>query len=96
MIVVIALFLNRIWVNDLVGHIMTLPIIYPFHAWRILHNYHHKHTNKLDVDNAWAPFTPETYDNCSPAIQWLYRRMRGWFWGVWFNYTLGKTTLYLE
>lgn len=74
-------FSNRIWVNDLVGHVMTLPIIYPFHAWRILHNYHHKHTNKLDVDNAWLPFTPETYDNCSRTIQWLYRQMRGWFWG---------------
>jgi acyl-lipid omega-6 desaturase (Delta-12 desaturase) len=73
-------FSNRIWVNDLVGHIMTLPIIYPYHAWRILHNFHHKHTNKLDVDNAWAPFTTSTFNDCSPTLQWFYRRMRGWFW----------------
>ncbi|MEL7008994.1 MAG: fatty acid desaturase [Cyanobacteria bacterium J06588_4] len=74
-------FSNRIWVNDLVGHAMTLLIIYPYHAWRLLHNHHHRHTNKLDVDNAWSPFTPETYDNASPVLRWLYRRMRGWFWG---------------
>lgn len=74
-------FSNRLWVNDLVGHIMTLPIIYPYHAWRILHNHHHQHTNNLEQDNAWTPFTPEVYDNASPLMQWLYRRMRGWFWG---------------
>ena len=73
-------FSNRIWVNDLVGHLMTLPLMYPYHAWRILHNYHHKHTNKLNVDNAWAPFTVQTFDNCTFIVQWLYRRMRGWFW----------------
>jgi acyl-lipid omega-6 desaturase (Delta-12 desaturase) len=73
-------FANRIWVNDLVGHVMTLPLIYPFHAWRILHNHHHKHTNKLGVDNAWDPFTTETYDNAPGAIKWLYERMRGKFW----------------
>ena len=25
-------FSNRIWVNDLVGHLLFLPLIYPFHA----------------------------------------------------------------
>ena len=73
-------FSSRIWVNDFVGHIVTLPLAYPYHAWRILHNFHHKHTNKLDVDNAWAPWTTHSFDNSSVALQWLYRRMRGWFW----------------
>ncbi|GAB4529091.1 MAG: fatty acid desaturase [Pleurocapsa sp.] len=75
-------FSNRIWVNDMVGHIMTLPLIYPFHAWRILHNHHHKHTNKLNVDNAWNPFTTERFDRSSPILQWFYRRVRGKFWWV--------------
>ena len=73
-------FSNRIWVNDLVGHLMMLPTIYPYHAWRILHNHHHKHTNKLEVDNAWDPFTPETYNSFSPVLQWWYRRLRSRFW----------------
>ncbi|HIK09856.1 MAG TPA: fatty acid desaturase [Oscillatoriaceae cyanobacterium M33_DOE_052] len=73
-------FANRKWINDLVGHIMFLPLIYPFHSWRLLHNHHHKHTNKLGVDNAWDPFTNEYYQDLSPTVQWLYRRMRGRFW----------------
>lgn len=75
-------FSSRIWVNDLVGHLMFLPTIYPYHAWRILHNHHHKHTNKLEVDNAWDPFTSETYDSFSPNLQWWYRRLRSRFWWV--------------
>ncbi|MDJ0636773.1 MAG: fatty acid desaturase [Xenococcaceae cyanobacterium MO_188.B29] len=75
-------FSNRNWVNDLVGHVMTLPLMYPFHAWRILHNHHHKHTNKLKVDNTWDPFTTDLYDNSSFMMRWGYRRMRGRFWWI--------------
>lgn len=75
-------FSNQTWVNDWLGHIMFLPLIYPFHAWRILHNHHHKHTNKLEVDNAWDPFTPEFYANFPPLLKWGYQRMRGWFWWI--------------
>jgi len=30
-------FAKQRWVNDLVGHLFMLPLIYPFHSWRILH-----------------------------------------------------------
>ena len=73
-------FARRKWVNDLVGHLALLPLIYPFHSWRILHNHHHAHTNKLGEDNAWEPFLPEFYDNFGSVGRWLYRRMRGRFW----------------
>lgn len=33
-------------VEDIVGTIMFMPIIYPFEPWRIKHNAHHAHTNK--------------------------------------------------
>lgn len=75
-------FANRRWVNDLLGHVMMLPLIYPFHSWRILHNYHHAHTNKLDEDNAWQPFKPEFYDSLSSVGKWGYQAMRGRFWWV--------------
>lgn len=75
-------FAKRRWVNDLVGHIFMLPLIYPFHSWRILHNYHHTHTNKLDEDNAWQPFQPEFYASLGKLGQWGYRLMRGKFWWV--------------
>lgn len=73
-------FAKRRWVNDWVGHILMLPLIYPFHSWRILHNYHHVHTNELLVDNAWQPWTPENYAKASPLLQAVYRALRGWFW----------------
>ena len=75
-------FSNQNWVNDLVGHLMFLPLIYPFHSWRILHNHHHKHTNKQGVDNAWDPFTPESYENFSSGVKWFYQLMRGRFWWI--------------
>ena len=73
-------FAKKRWVNDWVGHVFMLPIIYPFHSWRILHNFHHTHTNKLDVDNAWQPCRPESYDALDPTIRGGYRALRGYFW----------------
>jgi omega-6 fatty acid desaturase (delta-12 desaturase) len=73
-------FAKRRWVNDWVGHILMLPLIYPFHSWRILHNHHHVHTNKLMVDNAWHPWTLEDYMTAFPLLRMLYRAMRGRVW----------------
>ena len=75
-------FAKRRWVNDLVGHVLMMPLIYPFHSWRILHNFHHTHTNKLDVDNAWQPFQPEFYDSVGRMVRWGYTTLRGRFWWV--------------
>ncbi len=73
-------FAKRRWVNDWVGHIMMLPLIYPFHSWRILHDYHHVHTNELHVDNAWQPWTVEAFEGASPALQAFYQALRGRLW----------------
>jgi omega-6 fatty acid desaturase (delta-12 desaturase) len=73
-------FSRKAWVNDLVGHLAFLPLIYPFHSWRILHNHHHRYTNNMDEDNAWAPFTTELYDSCPAFIQSIYRATRGRLW----------------
>ncbi|MDJ0727432.1 MAG: fatty acid desaturase [Prochloraceae cyanobacterium] len=73
-------FSNSNRINDLVGHIALIPLMYPFHAWRILHDRHHKHTNKLGIDNAWDVFTTEFYESLPTLVQWGYRRMRGRFW----------------
>ncbi|MES1022040.1 fatty acid desaturase [Gloeocapsa sp. BRSZ] len=75
-------FAKRRWVNDLVGHVFMLPLIYPFHSWRLLHNHHHLHTNKLDIDNAWQPFRPEIYASSDKFTQWGYRLVRGRFWWI--------------
>lgn len=73
-------FAKRRWVNDLVGHLFMMPLIYPFHCWRILHNHHHLHTNKLEEDNAWQPFQPELYASFPKIGKLGYQLMRGRFW----------------
>ncbi len=75
-------FAKRRWVNDLVGHLAFLPLIYPFHPWRILHDHHHLHTNKMDVDNAWYPWYAEDFEKSHPAMQKMYKVIRGYFWWV--------------
>lgn len=73
-------FANRRWVNDLVGHVLMLPLIYPFHCWRLLHDHHHLHTNKQGVDNAWEAWTAEEFASASPVLRTVYRTMRGGLW----------------
>jgi len=73
-------FAKRRWVNDWVGHILMLPLIYPFHSWRILHDYHHVHTNELHVDNAWQPWTLEDYSSAPGWLRAFYAALRGRLW----------------
>ena len=73
-------FAKRRWVNDWVGHILLLPLLYPFHSWRLLHDRHHLHTNKLLVDNAWHPWIKEDYINTNPVVRGFYRAFRGRVW----------------
>jgi len=75
-------FSNRRWVNNWVGHIMMMPLLYPFHSWRILHDYHHVHTNKLHVDNAWEPWTVENFEAAPTWVRLGYQGLRGQFWWV--------------
>lgn len=73
-------FSRNLWVNDIVGHLVFLPLIYPFHPWRIKHDHHHNFTNMLGEDNAWYPFTKETYNEIKPYERFVYRHIRGRFW----------------
>lgn len=73
-------FAKRRWVNDWVGHLMMLPLLYPFHSWRLMHDHHHLHTNKMEVDNAWHPWRVESYLGESTVMQAVYRALRGRLW----------------
>ncbi|PSN16051.1 fatty acid desaturase [filamentous cyanobacterium CCP5] len=73
-------FARQRWLNDLVGHTLMMPLIYPFHSWRLLHDHHHKTTNQTYIDNAWQPWTEEDYANASPFIQGGYRLFRQGLW----------------
>jgi len=89
-------FARSHFVNDIVGILTFLPLIYPFESWRIKHNHHHNNTNKLEVDNAWQPFTPADFDNASPNTQMIMRVIKG---PLWFIASIGhwiKEHFYLE
>lgn len=73
-------FAKKPWVNDLVGHLLLLPLIYPFHSWRVLHNVHHQHTNKLEADNAWHPWYVEEYEETPQFLRLFYGLFRGRLW----------------
>ncbi|WP_008318861.1 fatty acid desaturase [Leptolyngbya sp. PCC 6406] len=73
-------FAKKRWVNDWVGHFFMLPLIYPFHSWRLLHDHHHVHTNKYAVDNAWHPWDIHDYLQAPIAISSSYRAFRSRLW----------------
>lgn len=59
-------------VNTWVGHLVHTPLLVPFHAWRLSHQRHHRHTCDLDRDEGWFPFTEEQIR----ALPWALRVLR--------------------
>jgi len=69
-------------VNDIVGTVLMLPLLYPFEAWRIQHNLHHSNTNKLHADNAWQPFQASYYDSAPLLERSIMRVIKGPLWFI--------------
>lgn len=38
------------WLNELVGHLSTIPLVLPYDVARLTHYEHHKHSNHPDLD----------------------------------------------
>ncbi|RAY12270.1 fatty acid desaturase [Actinomadura craniellae] len=73
--------------NSLVGHVSLLPLIYPFHAWRHVHNLHHTHTNNLELDTDWRPIPAALYDRMPWWDKVIYAGTRTVaFWAGTINY----------
>ncbi|MBP2321592.1 omega-6 fatty acid desaturase (delta-12 desaturase) [Kibdelosporangium banguiense] len=68
--------------NVLVGSVALMPLLYPFHSWRHVHNMHHAHTNNIELDTDWRPLPPHMYDRLSVLGRFVYASTRTWaFWG---------------
>ena len=52
------------WVNELVGHLTTIPLIFPYRMARIMHLEHHKHVNHPEFD----PDYPDEAKNAFHAV----------------------------
>jgi omega-6 fatty acid desaturase (delta-12 desaturase) len=79
-------------VEDIVGTLMFAPLIYPFEPWRIKHNVHHAHTNKLVEDTAWHPVVEEKMEGWNPLAKAFFKLFLGtplklWasvgHWAIW-------------
>lgn len=85
-------------VEDIVGTLAFMPLIYPFEPWRIKHNHHHAHTNKLVEDTAWHPVPKGEVENWAGPRAALFKIFLGsplklWasvgHWAIWhFNLNL--------
>ncbi|HAC62114.1 MAG TPA: fatty acid desaturase [Cyanothece sp. UBA12306] len=60
------------WLNNFIGHLAHIPILVPFHGWRISHRTHHKNTGNIDTDESWYPVTESKYQEMS----WLEKLAR--------------------
>lgn len=73
--------------NFFIGHISLIPLLYPFHGWRHMHNMHHSNTNNLEMDTDWRPVTRPQYDRMSRWQKFVYSSTRSWmFWLGTVNY----------
>ncbi|WRX32336.1 Fatty acid desaturase domain - like 7 [Theobroma cacao] len=82
--------------EDVVGTLAFLPLIYPYEPWRFKHDRHHAKTNMLSEDTAWHPVWEEEFET-SPflrkAIIFGYGPFRPWMsiahWLIW-HFDLNK------
>lgn len=65
-------FSKRKWLNNLIGHLSHIPILVPYHGWRISHRTHHANTGSLDNDESWYPISQSEYEQM-PFYQKLFR-----------------------
>ncbi|KAE8126088.1 hypothetical protein FH972_020834 [Carpinus fangiana] len=83
-------------VEDIVGTLAFLPLIYPYEPWRFKHDQHHAKTNMLCEDTAWHPVWKEEFDT-SPVLRKAsilgYGPFRAWMsighWLIW-HFNLNK------
>ncbi|XP_010525809.1 PREDICTED: omega-6 fatty acid desaturase, chloroplastic-like isoform X2 [Tarenaya hassleriana] len=82
--------------EDIVGTLAFLPLIYPYEPWRFKHDQHHAKTNMLTGDTAWHPIRQEEFDSkpiFRKAIIYGYGPFRPWMsiahWLVW-HFDLNK------
>lgn len=78
-------------VEDAVGTLAFLPLIYPYEPWRIKHDRHHAKTNMLGEDTAWHPVVRADWAAMPPplraALELGMGPLRAWasigHWALW-------------
>ncbi|KAK0572555.1 hypothetical protein LWI29_033414 [Acer saccharum] len=83
-------------VEDIVGTLAFLPLIYPYEPWRFKHDKHHAKTNMLAEDTAWHPVWKGEFVEVPllrKALIFAYGPFRPWMsighWYLW-HFNLNK------
>jgi len=64
-------------VNEIVGTICMMPLLFPYNGWELTHNHHHQTANNLDKDHLWKPLTKEELDK----MGWLKKTIAYYMYG---------------
>jgi len=64
-------------VNEIVGTICMMPLIFPYNGWDMTHNHHHATANNLEKDHLWRPLKPEELKNMSSFKKTILYYMYG-------------------
>jgi len=58
-------------VNEIVGTICMMPLIFPYNGWELTHNHHHAFANHLGKDHLWRPLKQEQVKKMSTLNKYL-------------------------
>lgn len=68
-------------VCSVIGHLALLPLLYPFHSWKHVHNLHHANTNNLEQDTDWRPVDEAIFQRMPLKDKLVYAGTRSvFFW----------------
>lgn len=65
------------WLNELVGHLSTLPLLLPYRVARLTHIEHHKHTNDAELDPDYSSKASGPWASIWGSIQGSQPRTNG-------------------
>jgi omega-3 fatty acid desaturase (delta-15 desaturase) len=72
--------------NHLIGHLSHIPILVPYHSWRISHHKHHLNTGNIKNDESWVAVSESEYKKFN--FRQRFFRYHCYFIGGWIAYLL--------
>lgn len=57
------------WLNELVGHVSTIPLVLPYRVAKLTHIQHHLHANKPDLDPDYSSMAKSPWHAIWKSIQ---------------------------
>jgi len=70
-------FTRSRWVNEIVGTICMMPLVFPYNGWELTHNHHHQTANNIDKDHLWRPLLRSDLDKMNSIQKTIYYYMYG-------------------